>query len=71
MSAAHPIAYEFFFKIALEYYVNGRAACLSGCLFTTGNLFHHAVEMILKGELSRTVHLEDLTNPKKFGHRLP
>jgi hypothetical protein len=71
MSAPHPGAYQQFFKLALEYYVNGRAACLAGCLFTTGNLFHHAVEMILKGELSRTVSLEDLQDNKKFGHWLP
>lgn len=68
MSTAHPVAYEIFFKIGLEYYVNGRAACLYRCVFTTGNLLHHAVEMILKGELSRTVPLEDLKS--RFGHRL-
>jgi hypothetical protein len=71
MSAPHPAARENFFKIALEYYVNGRAAALSGCLFTTGNLLHHAVEMMLKGELSKTTSLDDLANPKKFGHWLP
>jgi hypothetical protein len=71
VSAPHPSAYEYFFKSALEYYVNGRAACLSGCLFTTGNLLHHAVEMMLKGELSRTIPLDDLKDKKKFGHRLP
>ena len=71
MSTPHPTAYEYFFKIALEYYVNGRAACISGCLFTTGNLLHHAVEMMLKGELSRTVPLADLKDNKQFGHWLP
>jgi hypothetical protein len=71
MSAPHPMAYEFFYKTALEYYVNGRASAFCGCLFTTGNLLHHAVEMMLKGELSRTVSLEDLKDNKKFGHWLP
>jgi hypothetical protein len=71
MSAPQPMAYDFFFKTALEYYVNGRAACLSGCVFTTGNLLHHAVEMMLKGELSRTIPLEDLKEKKNFGHSLP
>jgi hypothetical protein len=36
---------------------------------TTGNLLHHAVEMMLKGELSKTISLKDLDN--KFGHWLP
>jgi hypothetical protein len=56
--------------MAVDYHVCGRAACLSGCLFITGNVLHHAVEMMLKGELSRTVPLADLKNPKKFGHSL-
>ena len=47
MSGPHPMAYEFFYKTALEYYVNGRASAFCGCLFTTGSLLHHAVEMML------------------------
>ena len=43
--------------------------CQNG--FFTGNLIHHAVELLLKGELSKTVPLEDLKNKKKFGHKLP
>jgi hypothetical protein len=65
------MAYMSFYKTALEYYVNGRASALCGCFFTPGNLLHHAVEMMLKGELSRTVSLEDLKDYKKFGHGLP
>jgi hypothetical protein len=68
VSTRQSIAFEFFFNFALEYYVAGRAACASGCLFTTGNLLHHAVELLLKGELSRTVSLDDLKN--KFKHSL-
>ncbi|HEY7428149.1 MAG TPA: hypothetical protein VH682_28205 [Gemmataceae bacterium] len=60
-----------FFKIALEYYVSGRAAAFCGCLITTGNLLHHAVEMLLKGKLCHTVPLDDLKDRKKFGHSLP
>ena len=48
----------------------GRAAALSHCIFTTGNLLHHAVEMLLKGHLSKTVSLKDLASRKKFGHKL-
>ena len=73
MSAAqpHPGAFEHFYKIALEYYIGGRAALLRGNRLTTGNFFHHAVEMLLKGQLSKTIPLEDLKNPRKFGHKLP
>jgi hypothetical protein len=34
----------------------------------TGNVFHHAVEMFLKGALAKTKPLSDL---KKLGHNLP
>ena len=67
----HPSAFERFYKIALEYYVSGRAALLCGNSLITGNLLHNAVEMLLKGQLSKTIPLEDLKNPRKFGHRLP
>src|SRR5262245_37812924 len=69
MSYSNEALRQYFFKIGLEYYVNGRAACLCGCLFTTGNLLHHAVEMMLKGELCLTIPLSDLRN-RKFGHSL-
>jgi hypothetical protein len=67
----HPGACEYFYKIALEYYVSGRAAILCGSSFIPGNLLHHSVEMLLKGHLSRTIPLEHLKDPKKFGHKLP
>ena len=53
MSAAtpHPDAYEQFFKTALEYYVAGRAALICRATLVPGNLFHHAVEMLVKGQL--------------------
>jgi hypothetical protein len=70
MSEPHPTAYENFFKAALEYYVDGRASAFCGCFLTTGNLLHHAVEMMLKGQLSRTISL-DLADKKKFSHSLP
>ena len=66
----HPGAFEHFYKIALEYYVSGRAALLCGNSLVTGPLLHHAVEMLLKGQLSKTTPLADLKNPKQFGHKL-
>jgi hypothetical protein len=71
MPAPHPGASEQFFKIALEYYVSGRAACIAGCLFTTGSLLHHAVEMMLKGQLSKTISLQVLADRQQYGHSLP
>jgi hypothetical protein len=70
MSAPHPTAYDFFFNTALEYYVIGRCAYFCGCRFTTGNHFHHAVEMMLKGQLSLTTPLDDLKDRHKFRHSL-
>lgn len=66
----HARAYLQFYKIALEYYVGGRAALLSGNTLITGNLFHHAVEMLLKGHLSKTVPLTQLKDQKKRGHNI-
>jgi hypothetical protein len=68
---AHPGAYKHFYKLALEYYVSGRAAVLCGNTRITGNLLHHAVEMLLKGHLSKTTPLKDLKSRQKFGHNLP
>ena len=67
----HPSASEHFYRIALEYYVSGRAARLCWSNLITGTLLHHAVEMLLKGQISKTNPLEDLKDPKKFGHKLP
>lgn len=71
MSAPTDRAHQNFFRLAIEYYINGRSAFLSGCTTTGGNLLHHAVEMLLKGELAKTVSLQDLKDDKKFGHWLP
>jgi hypothetical protein len=67
----HPGACSHFYHLALQYYVSGRAALLCGSTRIAGNLLHHGVEMLLKGQLSRTIPLEDLADRKKFGHRLP
>ena len=66
----HPRAFLYFYEIALQYYVSGRAAHRCGNTLITGNLFHHAVEMLLKGQLSKTIPLADLKRSKKFGHDL-
>jgi hypothetical protein len=71
MTAPTDQAHYNFFRLAIEYYINGRSAFLSGCSMTGGNLLHHAVEMLLKGELAKTVSLQDLKDDRKFGHWLP
>ena len=42
-----------FFATAGQYYVVGRFAAFAGLIPITGNLLHHAVEMFLKGGLSK------------------
>jgi hypothetical protein len=70
MSAARrDAASHRFFTVALEYYVTGRGAARSWCIQIAGNLFHHAVEMLIKGQLARSLSLDDLK--KQFGHSLP
>lgn len=71
MSVPDPNAHHQFYRLALEYYVSARGAIRCGVISVTGNLLHHAVEMLLKGQLSRTTPLGDLKDPKKFGHCLP
>ena len=44
--------YEFF-SLGGQYYVAGRAAALAGLQPVCGNLFHHAIEMLLKARLSQ------------------
>ena len=61
--------WEQFFKTAGQYYVAGRYAAFAAFIPVTGNLLHHAVEMFLKGGLSKKgVSLDNL---KRFGHNLP
>jgi hypothetical protein len=44
---------EVFFGNAIQYYVAGRYAFFAGLNYVAANLLHHAVEMCLKGALSR------------------
>lgn len=56
-----------FFKRGIEYYVVARSAAIAG-LPVAGNLYHHAVEMVLKGQLARTISLSVLW--RKHRHHL-
>jgi methionyl-tRNA synthetase len=58
-----------FFKSAGQYYVVARYAAFAGFIPITGNLFHHTIEMFLKGGLSKGgMTFAEL---KRLGHDLP
>lgn len=56
-----------FFSTASQYYISGRYAVLAGLVPVAGNLLHHAVEMYIKGALSRSLTLAEL---RPVGHDL-
>src|SRR5438094_10182959 len=56
-----------FFGMGLQYYAAGRFSVLAGFIPVSGNLLHHAVEMLLKGQLSRRLTLAQL---KRLSHQL-
>jgi hypothetical protein len=58
-----------FFTYGSQYYVAGRWGMFAGLMPVAGNLHHHAIEMFLKGALSKTMTTEELK--WKLGHRLP
>jgi len=58
---------QFFFDLATQYYVVARFSAFAGLLPVCGNLFHHAIEMYLKGCLVSKLTLAEL---KTLGHRL-
>jgi hypothetical protein len=57
-----------FFTYGSQYYVSARYAVLAGLMPVAGNLHHHAIEMLLKGALAKSMSSEDLQF--KLGHRL-
>lgn len=57
-----------FFKHVVQYYVAGRYAVFAALMPVAANLIHHAIEMLLKGALSKTMSAEKLRD--KLRHRL-
>lgn len=53
-------AYERFFHLAVQYYVAARFAARAHLIPVSGNLYHHAIEMMLKAQLSRSIPLQRL-----------
>jgi hypothetical protein len=58
---------DLFMRSGCQYYAVARFAMHAQSMPVCGNLFHHAVEMILKGGLARKRNLSDLKNT---GHDL-
>jgi len=58
------------FDSATQYYVAGRFSFLYDHGPVCGNLFHHAVEMYLKGVLAKSMSMDLDTLRIKFGHDL-
>jgi hypothetical protein len=63
-----PTTEVIFHKLAMQYYVNARFAAKVYLMPVSGNLFHHAVEMLLKSHLSHKLFLPELKD--RFGHNL-
>jgi hypothetical protein len=61
-------AHAAFFDRSIQYYVAGRFAFLVGLNPLAGNLLHHAIEMCMKGVLSKKG--TSLTDLRKLGHEL-
>jgi hypothetical protein len=59
---------EHFIKNGIDYYAAARFAARAQLMPVCGNIYHHAVEMLLKGNLAQTQSLEQL---KRISHRLP
>lgn len=64
---ASPDAFAHFSNLAVQYYIAGRQAAMAALMPVAGNLYHHAIEMILKARLSKFKSLRDLKN---LGHKL-
>lgn len=57
-----------FFTVGIQYYVVARFGAMAKLIPVAGNLYHHAVEMLLKGQLAKSHTLEQLK--KNYSHRL-
>jgi hypothetical protein len=57
-----------FFRYGCQYYVAGRYGVFAALIPVAANLQHHAIEMLLKGALSKTMTLAEIKN--KLGHKL-
>ena len=59
-----------FCSLVWNIYITARSAALANLINVCGNLYHHAIEMLLKAVLSRRYSVDQLRS-KKFRHNLP
>ncbi len=57
-----------FYELGVGYYVAARASAMSMIATVTGNLYHHALEMLIKGHLTHNLSFAQLK--KEVGHDL-
>jgi len=58
-----------FLRLGVQYYTAARSAVLAQLAPVSGNLYHHAIEMLLKARLSQKRSLKELSRPP-FRHKL-
>lgn len=58
----------YLWRLGVQYYVSGRYAFHGRLMPVAGNLLHHAIEMFLKGAITRATPTCEL---KKLSHSLP
>jgi hypothetical protein len=63
------MSWEIFFGNGLQYYAAGRYSFFAGGNYVAGNVLHHAVEMCLKGGLTKTGW--SLSKVRRLKHDLP
>lgn len=68
MNSAGDTIATYFMQTGSQYYTMARFAMHAQCIPVCGNLFHHALEMLLKGGLARKRPLSDLKD--NMGHNL-
>jgi hypothetical protein len=59
---------QMFLDLGVQYYLAARSSVLAQQTVVAGNLFHHAIENMLKAHLSSSRSLQQVK--KEFGHRL-
>jgi len=57
-----------FFRYGCQYYVAGRYGVFASLIPVAGNLHHHAIEMLLKGVLSKSMTSKEMKD--KLKHKL-
>lgn len=57
-----------FFHYGCQYYVAGRYGVFAALMPVAANLHHHAIEMLIKGALSKTKSVKEMKS--KLGHKL-